>query len=402
MTSPAAPPQSVRARLSGGLSWELPGDLKAGEVRARVAEELGVAEEHLELIDSSGKRLDDAASFAAAAGEDPDGADAAAGGAPGSVDLLAVILDAAEQSLLQVTGVDDLAELKGRSRLDLNGRQLRELPQTFSELRGLLELDASHNQLSALPDNMGSLSLLRVLNLRSNRIQHLPHTFTQLASLRELDLAHNSIYLLPAEMGDLVELRTVDLSHNGLVGLPRSFGSLHNLQRCDVSSNEMELLPQIDNLNSLETLDLSNNKLWGLPDDFGAEMQCLSSLDLSHNSLSWLPWAFFDHLSEVGRLDLSHNKLSALPLSARRVAWADGVNLQERPWPPWSLLLASRALALAGGGCRCRPGAWWLPAAGTARQPTFAAEGVRDGMREALNGEVQEATEAQPASDEAE
>jgi Leucine-rich repeat (LRR) protein len=282
----------------------------------------------------------------------------------------------------------------------LNGQQLRELPQAFVQITTLVDFDASHNQLSALPDEFGELTALRELSLRSNRIQHLPHTFMQCASLQILDLAHNQLYLLPAEMGDLTELRVVDMSHNQLVGLPKSFGALHNLQRCDLSFNEMELLPQIENLTSLESLNLSHNRLWALPDDFGAEMPSLTSLDLSYNSLTWLPWRFFDYLAEA-RVDLSHNALSSFPLSARRVAWSDNVILQGTTWPGWSLMLGYRALALAGDGCRCRPRVWWPSVgSGNARQPTFAEDAARDGMREALNSI--ETVEAQVASDEAE
>ncbi|MHA1649031.1 MAG: leucine-rich repeat domain-containing protein [Candidatus Helarchaeota archaeon] len=196
--------------------------------------------------------------------------------------------------------------------LNLNFKEIKDLPESIGNLESLEKLFLHKNQLKTLPDSFGNLKSLKILALGENKLKKLPDSFSNLKSLKELWLNDNRLTELPTSFGKLKFLQDLNLEHNRLTSLPNSFGNLKNLISLDLSHNQLVTLPEsFGKLKSLQILDLEHNKLEWLPESFG-NLRALRKLDLSHNQLKMLP-GFFGNLRALQTLDLQRNQLKTLP-----------------------------------------------------------------------------------------
>ncbi len=207
----------------------------------------------------------------------------------------------------------------GKTKLDLSGNQLSELPTEIGQLANLTTLHLNHNQLSELPTEITQLTNLTTLVLNHNQLSELPAEIGQLADLTTLDLSYNRLSKLPAEIGQLANLRTLDLNHNQLSELPAEITQLVNLTTLVLNQNQLSELPaEITQLVNLTTLHLNHNQLNELPTEI-TQLKNLKMLVLSFNQLNELP-AEITQLANLKMLVLSGNQLSELPAEITQLA----------------------------------------------------------------------------------
>ena len=159
----------------------------------------------------------------------------------------------------------------GRDILELDGRNLTELPPQIGMLANLQVLSLSNNQITCLPSEIGNLSNLVELALDRNCLTVLPVQIGHLSRLETLLLSYNNLRTLPASIGDLASLRTLNLDHNELLKLPPEIGKLGKLHRLNIQYNRLTELPeefaQIDSLNDFDwkKWEASKSPRKGLP-----------------------------------------------------------------------------------------------------------------------------------------
>ncbi len=217
-------------------------------------------------------------------------------------------------------------------RLDLSGKSLDELPDTFGILSELLTLNLANNQLLSLPDSMAFMVKLGNLDLRRNRFSTLPKVLSSLplrslnmsgnmlddvrdlkayAKLRVLDLSVNGITTMDGALGEDNELRAVNLSHNYLKNVTKLFSKLPQTERLDLSGNMITHIPQsIGTMKSLVDLKMTDNLIEYL-DDTLFELP-IESLDLSSNKLYWIR---LEGLEELEKLTLDFNPIKHIEVS---------------------------------------------------------------------------------------
>lgn len=125
----------------------------------------------------------------------------------------------------------------GRTSLNLEGIELRELPRELWRLTALKVLYLSGNQICELPREVGWLAGLRELYLYNNLLEELPREIGKLTALKELDLSRNEIRELPREFGQLIALEELELTGNKLDEVPRELGQLTALRRLYLHDN---------------------------------------------------------------------------------------------------------------------------------------------------------------------
>ncbi len=193
-------------------------------------------------------------------------------------------------------------------RLDLSGRSLEYLPESFGLLSGLTVLNLSNNQLYTLPDSFHKLTMLSNLNIRRNRFECLPEVLAQLPlrslnasgnqienvsilfqckDLRVLDLSENVIISMDIEIKKENELRVVNLSSNYLKEMNTFFTNFCHVERLDLSGNLITSIPSsIENMHALVELKISDNSIEQIDDAMFS--LALESMDLSSNQITYL------------------------------------------------------------------------------------------------------------------
>jgi internalin A len=231
---------------------------------------------------------------------------------------------------------DELWELTNLRELDLQGLSLFELSPYIQKLVNLTKLDLRDNFLSSLPSELWSLPNLielflpqdffpsiqenlwaksdwKALGLQDFKFSTLPKYLFHLHDLTILDLSENQITSLPVEIAQLQNLSSLDLSGNQLTSLPVEIAQLQNLTFLNLSGNQLISLPvEIAQLQNLSSLDLTYNKFASLPVEI-AQLQNLTSLTLSGNQLTSLPIEIIQ-LRNLTSLTLSSNQLISLPV----------------------------------------------------------------------------------------
>jgi internalin A len=220
----------------------------------------------------------------------------------------------------------EIGQLTNLTSLNLDGIQLTTLPSEIGQLTNLTSLKLIGNQLTTLPDAIGQLTNLTSLSLSYNQLTTLPDAIGQLANLTSLSLSDNQLTTLPDAISQLTNLTSLNLSYNKLKTLPDEIGQLRNLISLSLRSNHLTtLLEVIGQLTYLTTLDLSNNQLTTLPDAIG-QLTNLTSLSLSENQLTTLPDAI-GQLSNLTSLSLSENQLTTLPDAIGQLTNLTSLNL---------------------------------------------------------------------------
>eukprot|EP01018_Ginkgo_biloba_P035316 Gb_35065 [translate_table: standard] len=227
---------------------------------------------------------------------------------------------------------------KQLEKVELQGRNLRFLPEAFGRLSMLVSLNLSNNKfqvlsdsiaglvsleildlscnlLASLPDSIGLLKSLKLLNVSSNKLKTLPDSISRCSELIELDASYNQLIYLPTNLGqELVKLQKLSVHLNKLRSLPSSVCEMKSLRYLDVHFNELRSLPAaIGNLTNLQVLNASSNfsDLVSIPDSIG-ELINLVELDLSNNQIRQLPYSF-GSLQNLKKLSLDQNPLLIPP-----------------------------------------------------------------------------------------
>jgi Leucine-rich repeat (LRR) protein len=259
----------------------------------------------------------------------------------------------------------EVGELKQLEVLDLEGTEIRDLPENL-RCPMLLELFLhNNNELGKIPPSFFNyMPALQILNLSRTGIWSLPESFVKLVSLKRLILSycHDFIELSPevgelkqlevlnlegTEIRDLPEnlrcpmllelflhnnnelrnippsffrympaLQILNLSRTGIKSLPKSFVKLYSLKRLILSycHDFMELSPEVGELKQLEVLDLEGTGIRDLPENLRCPM--LLELFLHNNSeLRKIPPSFFRHMPALQILNLSRTGIKSLPKS---------------------------------------------------------------------------------------
>lgn len=196
------------------------------------------------------------------------------------------------------------------SRLDLSGRSIEEIPESFSLLRNLVALNLSTNRVATLPKSFVELEHLTNLDIRRNSFERLPKLLSTL-SLRSLNASGNRLEDISV-LKSCPTLRVVDLSANALKNLGEILPIKNELRTLNLSCNlikDISLL--VENLKSVERLNLSSNIIEEIPKSIAA-LESIEELDLSDNAIETIANTFFD--LEVEIVDLSSNRLKELQL----------------------------------------------------------------------------------------
>lgn len=195
-------------------------------------------------------------------------------------------------------------------RLDLSGRSIERLPDSFALLTKLVALNLSGNKLQTLPDAMRALTSLSNLDIRRNKFKVLPELIGTLP-LRSLNASSNDLSDVTVLLG-CHSLRVLDLNSNALTSFDGCLSAGNELRTLNLSLN---FLSDLDNvyplLHSVERLDLSSNTLTAITDQI-VELEAIVDLDLSDNQIESISEAFYTLALE--EVDLSSNALETLDL----------------------------------------------------------------------------------------
>jgi Leucine-rich repeat (LRR) protein/cold shock CspA family protein len=206
----------------------------------------------------------------------------------------------------------ELGNLTLLERLQLTENELTELPDSLGNLTQLKELRLGINLLKAVPETFGNLTQLTELHLRSNQLTAFPHWIVNLTKLEALALQRNELEELPQEIGSLVQLRSLTLDDNKLKAVPQSLGMLTRLTVLKICSNHLTNLPiEIGNLAQLRVFRLRHNQLTSVPAEIGNLAQ-LTELVIGNNCLTAVPDEL-GNLTQLTQLHLSNNKLTTVP-----------------------------------------------------------------------------------------
>ena len=166
-------------------------------------------------------------------------------------DVLKIIQDTAERGVLDLNNRNltelppEIRQLTNLMVLSLRNNHLLTLPLDVMELRHLTMLDVRDNQVCLLSPDITALSNLTTLNLRGNRLRTLPPEIGALSNLNWLYLGANQLNALPPEIGQLANLLELDLAHNQLSALPPEIIQLKKLKKLDLRGNPLPIPPEI-------------------------------------------------------------------------------------------------------------------------------------------------------------
>ena len=179
----------------------------------------------------------------------------------------------------------DVEVQKYTKDLNLDNKQLTQLPIKILQLTRLYILSLANNQLTELPREIGQLVELTFLNLSGNLFTQLPIEIWKLTNLTYLNLSNNQLTQLPSDIGNLTQLNCLILRGNQLTILPIEICNLTQIARLYLQNNRLAQLPTgIGNLTQLIELYLTSNQLTELPISIG-NLRHLICLDLYDNPI---------------------------------------------------------------------------------------------------------------------
>jgi len=170
--------------------------------------------------------------------------------------------------------IGEISELESLIIKDNEVYKIKEIPEELFKLKKLKELTIGDGnrigydkKISIIPTSIGKLSELEKLQLDGNQIKELPNELFQLKKLKELSFNLNDIETIPSAIGNLSELELLSIDSNGIKKLPDELFNLKKLKELKLRSNLIEEIPpSIENLTELEKLDLYDNFIKELPD----------------------------------------------------------------------------------------------------------------------------------------
>ena len=101
--------------------------------------------------------------------------------------------------------------------INIEGANLKYLPDTIADLTSLRFLSLSSNLLKTLPKTIGKLEKLEILIVDFNQLESLPDTIGQITSLKELYFNSNRLTKLPDTIANLTSLQHLQLNSNNII-----------------------------------------------------------------------------------------------------------------------------------------------------------------------------------------
>jgi Leucine-rich repeat (LRR) protein len=197
----------------------------------------------------------------------------------------------------------EVFELTQLEILNLNGHEIKEIPEGINRLSNLKELHIFWSSLSLTQISylLSVLPHLTYLGIRwCNSYEQLLNTLTNIQQLG-IDLTYNELTTIPDSITKLVNLTELNLTDNKLATIPDSITKLGNLTSLDLSSNQLTTIPDsITKLVNLTSLDLSSNQLTTIPDSI-TKLVNLTFLYLDNNPLENPPLEVCDRGIEAIR-----------------------------------------------------------------------------------------------------
>lgn len=219
-----------------------------------------------------------------------------------------LMLDHLEGVVLSGTHVDPNSRV---IELDLEAKNITQIPSTIGNLDALLKLNLSQNPIEALPNEFGNLHILLELRVEYCNLKSLPESFGNLSNLSVFYANYNQLTQLPSSFKKLVNIATLDVRNNGITALP-DFTNMTELKELYVSHNALRTIPaSIGNCTKLTTIEANNAKIESIPNELWS-MNSLSYLALAYNDIKTLPTSV-KNLSNLIRLDLGNNYIDTLP-----------------------------------------------------------------------------------------
>ncbi len=230
--------------------------------------------------------------------------------------LTIATLDASHQEIMDLTGIENLKNLKS---LNLSGNAISDLAP-LAALKKLTDLDLSENQIVDLQEaHFDSLKGLRLerLSLRSNislsRTLLRPglsniRILKDFTALQELDLGQNQVENI-SPLVNLNNLVILNLDSNKITSI-KPLENLNNLEHLNLSFNEISNISNLQNLDQLEYLNLSTNT--GIT-DLSPLGNLLKLEDLNLNNIYvGDSLGFIRNLNRLNELDVSNCGISDL------------------------------------------------------------------------------------------
>lgn len=156
-----------------------------------------------------------------------------------------------------------LKEFPSYLNYDWNGKSKKEI---YSILYNILVL----KEKLGLKESIYEIYYLPEIDLNTKNIHEIPKEIKILKNLQILNVSNNFIKIVPKEIGNLINLQVLDLSNNHIEILPVAIGNLTKLKKFDLGSNRLKTVPkEIGNLINLDNLLLFSNKLEEIPKEIG-------------------------------------------------------------------------------------------------------------------------------------
>jgi len=114
----------------------------------------------------------------------------------------------------------DYGKIHSVKHVNLDGWNLKTIPEKIFELQDLKGLSLEFNQLQTIPDEISNLKSLKYFYLNYNNLHTLPDGMGGLSSLKELSIAHNDIFNLPKSLKNLKNLNYICLRGTRITQAP--------------------------------------------------------------------------------------------------------------------------------------------------------------------------------------
>lgn len=145
--------------------------------------------------------------------------------------------------------------------LNLNSKNLQQLPEELWNCIGLIKLELSKNLLKDLPPNIVQLQNLKFLDLSANQLANLPNELCHLYFLLDINLAKNKLtQFLPNCDLTFKSLTSINLDGNCLTEIPSVLLRSPKLEKLSLASNRIKAMPSTSALN-LRILNLNTNNV---------------------------------------------------------------------------------------------------------------------------------------------
>src|SRR5690606_24361832 len=172
--------------------------------------------------------------------------------------------------------------------LNLNNKQLTNIPAETGQLLYLSYLNLSDNNIETLPEELDQFYFFVELNLSNNNLNQIPEIVWELTDLKTLTLTNNNIEDISG-IGQLVDLLNLNLSGNEIASIPASIGQLTSLYQLSLNDNNLTVIPEtIGELTSLSYLNFTENAITALPSTIG-NLTGLINFYVSGNNLESFP-----------------------------------------------------------------------------------------------------------------